>query len=121
MSRPPAILQVLPALRSGGVERGTVEIAEATAASGLRALVASAGGPLADELSVSVRTIYRDVQSLVGLGAPYWEPNARGTIVGLTRNTGRAHLARAALCSVAKPFSAIVARNRPSASLVVNR
>jgi glycerol kinase len=37
------------------------------------------------------------VPALVGLGAPDWEPNARGTIVGLTRGTGPAHLARAAL------------------------
>lgn len=50
MSRPPAILQVLPALASGGVERGTVEIAEAIAAAGFRALVASAGGALAAEV-----------------------------------------------------------------------
>jgi len=50
MSRPPAILQVLPALVSGGVERGTVEIAEAIAGAGYRALVASAGGPLVREV-----------------------------------------------------------------------
>jgi glycosyltransferase involved in cell wall biosynthesis len=50
MSRPPAILQVLPALVSGGVERGTVEIAEAIAGAGFRALVASTGGPLAAEV-----------------------------------------------------------------------
>jgi glycosyltransferase involved in cell wall biosynthesis len=50
MSRPPAILQVLPALVSGGVERGTVEIAEAIAAAGYRSLVASAGGKLAAEV-----------------------------------------------------------------------
>jgi glycerol kinase len=37
------------------------------------------------------------VPALVGLGAPYWEPDARGTIVGLTRGTTRAHLVRAAL------------------------
>jgi glycerol kinase len=37
------------------------------------------------------------VPAFVGLGAPHWEPDARGTIVGLTRGTGRAHLARAAL------------------------
>jgi glycerol kinase len=37
------------------------------------------------------------VPALVGLGAPDWEPNARGTIVGLTRGATRAHLARAAL------------------------
>ena len=37
------------------------------------------------------------VPALTGLGAPHWEPNARGTIVGLTRGTSRAHLVRAAL------------------------
>jgi glycerol kinase len=41
------------------------------------------------------------VPALVGLGAPWWEPNARGTIVGLTRGTTRAHLARAALEAMA--------------------
>ncbi len=46
MPRPPAILQVLPALESGGVERGTLEIAEAIQAAGYRAIVASAGGRL---------------------------------------------------------------------------
>jgi glycerol kinase len=37
------------------------------------------------------------VPALTGLGSPRWDPGARGTIVGLTRGTGRAHLARAAL------------------------
>lgn len=37
------------------------------------------------------------VPALTGLGAPSWEPNARGTIVGLTRGTTRDHLVRAAL------------------------
>jgi glycerol kinase len=41
------------------------------------------------------------VPALVGLGAPFWEPRARGTIVGLTRGTSRAHLARAVLESMA--------------------
>ncbi len=41
------------------------------------------------------------VPALVGLGAPYWDPHARGTIVGLTRGTSRAHIARAALESIA--------------------
>jgi glycerol kinase len=41
------------------------------------------------------------VPALTGLGAPYWEPNARGTIVGLTRGTTRAHLVRAALEAMA--------------------
>ncbi len=37
------------------------------------------------------------VPAFVGLGAPYWEPGARGTIFGMTRNTGPAELARAVL------------------------
>jgi len=37
------------------------------------------------------------VPALTGLGSPHWDPYARGTIVGLTRGAGRAHLARAAL------------------------
>jgi len=41
------------------------------------------------------------VTALTGLGAPHWEPDARGTIVGLTRGTTRAHLARAALEAMA--------------------
>jgi glycerol kinase len=41
------------------------------------------------------------VPAFVGLGAPHWEPRARGTIVGLTRGTGRAHLVRAALEAMA--------------------
>ncbi|HEY0868053.1 MAG TPA: glycerol kinase, partial [Fimbriimonas sp.] len=41
------------------------------------------------------------VPAFVGLGAPYWDPYARGTIVGLTRGTGKAHLVRATLEAVA--------------------
>ncbi|ODT02430.1 MAG: glycerol kinase [Gemmatimonadetes bacterium SCN 70-22] len=41
------------------------------------------------------------VPALVGLGAPHWAPEARGTIVGITRGTSRAHLARAALEAMA--------------------
>jgi glycerol kinase len=41
------------------------------------------------------------VPALVGLGSPWWEAQARGTIVGLTRGTTRAHLVRAALESMA--------------------
>jgi glycerol kinase len=40
------------------------------------------------------------VPAFVGLGAPYWDADARGALYGLTRNTGRAELARAALESV---------------------
>lgn len=41
------------------------------------------------------------VPALTGLGSPQWDPYARGTIVGLTRGSGRAHLARAALEAIA--------------------
>jgi glycerol kinase len=41
------------------------------------------------------------VPAFVGLGAPHWDSYARGTIVGLTRGTGRAHFARAALEAMA--------------------
>jgi glycerol kinase len=41
------------------------------------------------------------VPAFTGLGAPYWDPNARGTIIGLTRGTSKAHIARAALESIA--------------------
>jgi len=41
------------------------------------------------------------VPAFVGLGAPYWDPRARGVIVGLTRNTQMAHIARAAVDAMA--------------------
>jgi glycerol kinase len=41
------------------------------------------------------------VPAFTGLGSPHWDPYARGTLVGLTRGAGRAHLARAALESMA--------------------
>jgi glycosyltransferase involved in cell wall biosynthesis len=50
-ARPPAVLQVLPRLVSGGAERGTVEIAEALVAAGWAAYVVSAGGPLAHSIT----------------------------------------------------------------------
>ncbi len=41
------------------------------------------------------------VPAFAGLGAPWWDPGARGAIVGLTRGSGRAHVVRAALESIA--------------------
>ena len=41
------------------------------------------------------------VPAFVGLGAPYWDPRARGIIVGLTRNTRMSHIARAAVDAMA--------------------
>jgi glycosyltransferase involved in cell wall biosynthesis len=48
--RKPTVLQVLPRLVAGGVERGTVDVASALVAAGWRAIVASAGGPMVHEL-----------------------------------------------------------------------
>ena len=41
------------------------------------------------------------VPAFAGLGAPHWDAYARGTIVGMTRGTNKAHIARAALASIA--------------------
>ena len=41
------------------------------------------------------------VPAFVGLGAPYWDSSVKGTLTGITRGTGRAHMARAALESIA--------------------
>jgi len=49
------------------------------------------------------------VPALTGLGAPHWESEARGTIVGLTRGSTRAHLARAALESMAYGTAEVLA------------
>jgi glycerol kinase len=66
---------------------------------GLR-LIASA--PESEHLARSVADsggVYM-VPAFVGLGAPYWDPDARGAILGLTRDSGIAHVVRAALESV---------------------
>ena len=49
-NKQPVILQVLPSLRSGGVERGTIEIARAITQAGGKSLVASSGGPMASQV-----------------------------------------------------------------------
>ncbi len=49
------------------------------------------------------------VPAFVGLGAPYWDPDARGLIIGLTRGTTRAHVARAALESIAFQSAEVLA------------
>jgi glycerol kinase len=57
------------------------------------------------------------VPAFTGLGAPYWEPDARGTITGITRGTTLAHIARASLESIAFQSAALVqAMNRDAIS-----
>jgi len=49
------------------------------------------------------------VPAFAGLGAPYWRPDARGALLGLTRGTTQAHIARAALESIAFQSAAVLA------------
>ncbi len=49
------------------------------------------------------------VPALAGLGTPDWDPRARGLLIGLTRGTGRAHIARAALEGIAASVADVVA------------
>ena len=65
---------------------GIIERAEETAA--LAASVEDSGGVVV-------------VPAFTGLGSPWWDPYARGAVLGITRGTGRAHLARAVLESIA--------------------
>ena len=60
---------------------------------------ASEAGPIASSVSDAGGVFM--VPAFVGLGAPYWDPFARGTIVGLTRGSGRAQLVRAAVEAMA--------------------
>jgi glycerol kinase len=52
-------------------------------------------GPLAASVDDTGGVVL--VPAFTGLGSPYWDPYARGTVLGITRGTGRAHLARAAV------------------------
>ena len=76
----PVVMQVLPSLITGGVERGTIEITQALAAKGWRAIVVSNGGPMVHEVEraggVHIRlpvgkknplTAYRNIDRLVKL------------------------------------------------------
>jgi len=62
------------------------------------------------------------VPAFTGLGAPYWKPDARGTITGLTRGTTVAHIARAALESIAFQSAALLqAMSRDAAEAAARR
>jgi glycerol kinase len=61
------------------------------------------------------------VPALTGLGAPHWESRARGTIVGLTRGTGRAHLVRAALEAMAYGTTEVLANMRKESGAQFDR
>ena len=59
------------------------------------------------------------VPAFAGLGAPYWDPYARGAIVGLTRGTTREHLARATLESMAFQTADVVAAMERAAQVAL--
>jgi glycerol kinase len=61
------------------------------------------------------------VPALTGLGAPHWQPDARGTIVGLTRGTKRAHLARAALEAMAYGTNDVLGLMRDMSGVAFDR
>ncbi len=64
-------------------------------------IVGSAAESEAVAASVSSSDGVVFVPALTGLGAPHWDPHARGTILGITRGTTRAHLVRATLEAIA--------------------
>ncbi len=64
-------------------------------------LIADAGESEALARSVEDTGGVRFVPALTGLGSPWWDPDARGLVTGLTRGTTRAHLVRAALEAIA--------------------
>ncbi|HEY0615229.1 MAG TPA: glycerol kinase GlpK, partial [Candidatus Elarobacter sp.] len=59
------------------------------------------------------------VPAFTGLGAPYWDPDARGTIVGITRGTTRAHLARAAVDAIAYQTAEVVGAMQRDAGMTL--
>lgn len=60
------------------------------------------------------------VPAFAGLGAPYWDPNARGTIVGLTRGTTRAHIARATLEAIAYQTADVIEGMRGDSGITLS-
>jgi glycerol kinase len=63
-------------------------------------------GPLAASVPDAGGVVF--VPAFTGLGSPYWDPYARGTVLGLTRGTGRAQLARAAVEAMAYQTADVV-------------
>jgi glycerol kinase len=61
------------------------------------------------------------VPALTGLGAPHWDPTARGMIIGLSRATQRAHVARAALEAIALSVAEVVACMQADSGLPLER
>src|SRR5439155_25986060 len=75
----------------------------------------SEAGPLAASVTDTGDMYF--VPALTGLGAPWWDPYARGTIVGVTRGTTRAHLVRAAVEAMAYQTRDVVDAMRSDAEV----
>jgi glycerol kinase len=78
---------------------------------------ASEAGPLASSVPDAGGVSF--VPALTGLGAPWWDPDARGTILGITRGTTRAHLVRAAVEAMAFQTRDVVEAMRADAGMGV--
>jgi glycerol kinase len=78
---------------------------------------AEEAGPLAASVPDTGGVYF--VPALTGLGAPWWDPYARGTVVGITRGTTRAHLVRAAVEAMAYQTRDVVEAMRSDAALTV--
>ena len=84
---------------------------------------ASEAGPLAESVDTTDDVFF--VPAFTGLGSPWWDPYARGTLVGVTRGTTKAHLVRAVVESMALQTRDVVDAmsahsGRPVASLQVD-
>ena len=72
-------------------------------------------GPVAESVEDTGGVYF--VPALTGLGAPWWDPYARGTVVGITRGTTRAHLVRAAVEAMAYQTRDVVDAMRSDAGI----
>ncbi|SAK58966.1 glycerol kinase [Caballeronia fortuita] len=79
---------------------------------------AQAVGALAAQCASSEGVVL--APAFAGLGAPYWDPYARGTLLGMTRGTTRAHIARAALEAIALQTVDVLAAMEADAGIAVS-
>ena len=61
------------------------------------------------------------VPAFTGLGAPYWDPYARGAILGLTRGSSRSHIARATLDGIAFQVTDLIAAMEADSGIAIDR
>jgi glycerol kinase len=72
-------------------------------------------------LSVSDNDDVYVVPAFTGLGAPHWDPHARGTIIGITRGTKAAHIARASLESIAYQAADLLGAMQQDAGIAISQ